>query len=295
MKMAKMSGFRVSLKGCKAIGWFIEEYGIAQVSMNVTNITQTPVHVAFEEVVAKAGARGIRVTGSEIVGLIPKKVLIEAGKFYLAKQQRSLGISEEEIIKIAVKSMGLDDLRPFDPKEKVIEYLIEDKAKKRLVDLTSAGFVSETASESPAPGGGSVSAYMGSLGAALGTMVANLSAHKPGWDDKWEFYSQWAAKGQDITAELLFLVDEDTNAFNRILEAFSMPKSTDTEKAARSEAIQTATQYATEVPLRTMKVAYSAFDLLEAMVKDGNPNSLSDVGVGALAIRSAVYGAYMNV
>ena len=284
-----------TLKGCKAIGWYIGEYGIAQVSMNVTNITQTPVHVAFEEVVAKAAARGIRVTGSEIVGLIPKKVLIDAGKFYLEKQQRSLGISEDEIIKIAVKSMGLDDLRPFDPKEKVIEYLIEDKAKKRLVDLTAAGFVAETASESPAPGGGSVSAYMGSLGAALGTMVANLSAHKPGWDDRWEYFSQWAAKGQEIVAELMFLVDEDTNAFNRILEAFSMPKSTDTEKALRTEAIQAATQYATEIPLRTMRVAYSAFDLLEAMVKDGNPNSLSDAGVGALAIRAAVYGAYMNV
>jgi len=284
-----------TLKGCKAIGWYIEEYGIAQVSMNVTNITQTPVHVAFEEVVAKASARGIRVTGSEIVGLIPKKVLIDAGKFYLARQQRSIGISESEIIKIAVKSMGLDDLKPFDPKEKVIEYLIEGDSVKRLVDLTAQGFVLEAASESPAPGGGSVAAYMGSLGAALGTMVANLSAHKPGWDDRWQYFSDWAAKGQEILTELLFLVDEDTNAFNMILEAFSHPKGTEEEKLSRSEAIQAATLYATEVPLRTMKVAFSAFDLLEAMVKDGNPNSLSDAAVGALAIRSAVYGAYMNV
>ncbi len=284
-----------TLKGCKAIGWFIEEYGIAQVSMNVTNITQTPVHIAFDEVVEKAAARGIRVTGSEIVGLIPKKVLIDAGKYYLAKQQRSAGVSEEEIIKIAVKSMGLDDLKPFDPREKVIEYLLEEGSSAKLIDLTAKGFANLTASESPAPGGGSVSAYMGALGAALGTMVANLSSHKAGWDHRWDEFSKWAEKGQSIMNEMLFLVDEDTNSFNKIMEAFGLPKDSDTEKAARSAAIQAATQYATEIPLRTMKVAYSGFDLIEEMVKEGNPNSVSDAGVGALAIRSAIYGAYMNV
>lgn len=284
-----------TLKGCKAIGWFIEEYGIAQVSMNVTNITQTPVHVAFDEVTEKAAQRGIRVTGSEIVGLIPKKVLIEAGKHYLAKQQRSAGVSEEEIIKIAVKSMGLDDLKPFDPKEKVIEYLLEEGKSARLIDLTASGFANLTASESPAPGGGSVSAYMGALGAALGTMVANLSSHKAGWDHRWKEFSDWAEKGQAIMNEMLFLVDEDTNSFNKIMEAFGLPKESEAEKAARSAAIQAATLYATEIPLRTMKVAYSAFDLIEEMVKEGNPNSVSDAGVGALAVRSAIYGAYMNV
>lgn len=284
-----------TLKGCKAIGWFIEEYGIAQVSMNVTNITQTPVHIAFDEVVKKAAVRGIRVTGSEIVGLIPKKVLIDAGKHYLAKQQRSAGVSEEEIIKIAVKSMGLDDLKPFDPREKVIEYLLEEGTTAKLIDLTAKGFANLTASESPAPGGGSVSAYMGALGAALGTMVANLSSHKAGWDHRWDEFSKWAEKGQSIMNEMLFLVDEDTNSFNKIIEAFGLPKDSDTEKAARSAAIQAATQYATEIPLRTMKVAYSGFDLIEEMVKEGNPNSVSDAGVGALAIRSAIYGAYMNV
>ena len=284
-----------TLKGCKAIGWFIEEYGIAQVSMNVTNITQTPVHIAFDEVVEKAAVRGIRVTGSEIVGLIPKKVLIDAGKHYLAKQQRSAGVSEEEIIKIAVKSMGLDDLKPFDPREKVIEYLLEEGSAAKLIDLTAKGFANLAASESPAPGGGSVSAYMGALGAALGTMVANLSSHKAGWDHRWDEFSKWAEKGQSIMNEMLFLVDEDTNSFNKIMEAFGLPKDSDTEKAARSAAIQAATQYATEIPLRTMKVAYSGFDLIEEMVKEGNPNSVSDAGVGALAIRSAIYGAYMNV
>lgn len=284
-----------TLKGCKAIGWFIEEYGIAQISMNVTNISVTPVHVAFEEVCAKAQARGLRVTGSEIVGLIPKKVLIDAGKHFLAKQQRSLGISEEEIIKIAVKSMGLDDLCPFNPREKVIEYLLEDDNKKRLIDFTCKGFAEETASESPAPGGGSISAYMGSLGAALGTMVANLSSHKPGWDDRWEFFSQWAEKGQALMKELLFLVDEDTNAFNKIMDAFGLPKSTDEEKAARTAAIQAATLYATQVPFNTMKAAYQVYDIVEAMAKEGNPNSVSDAGVGALSVRAAVQGAFLNV
>lgn len=284
-----------TLKGCKAIGWFIEEYGIAQVSMNVTDIKATPVHIAFDEVVAKAAQRGIRVTGSEIVGLIPKNVLIDAGKFYLAKQNRSAGISEDEIIKIAVKSMGLDDLKPFEPRERVIEYLIEDKSKKRLVDLTCIGFARETASESPAPGGGSVSAYMGALGAALGTMVANLSSHKAGWDENWKYFAEWAEKGHAIMEEMLYLVDEDTNSFNKILAAFGLPKETQEQKAERSAAIQEATKYATEIPLRTMQVAFSAMELAEVMVKEGNPNSVSDAGVGAIALRSAVFGAYMNV
>lgn len=286
-----------TLKACKAIGWFIEEYGIAQVSMNVTNISVTPVHVAFDEVTAKAANRGIRVTGAEIVGLIPKKVLIDAGKYYLAKQQRSCGIAEEEIIKIAVKSMGLDDLKPFNPREKVIEYLMEDSANasKKLVDFTCKGLALETASESPAPGGGSIAAYVGALGASLGTMVANLSAHKPGWDDKWKYFSGWAEKGQEIIAELLYLVDEDTAAFNKIMACFGMPKGTDQEKAARTAALQEATVYATEVPLRTMKASFRAFDIARVMAAEGNPNSVSDAGVGALCIRTAVQGAYLNV
>jgi glutamate formiminotransferase/formiminotetrahydrofolate cyclodeaminase len=284
-----------TLKGCKAIGWFIEEYGVAQVSMNVTDIASTPVHIAFDEVVNKAAARGIRVTGSEIVGLIPKRVLIEAGKYYLNKQQRSAGVSEEEIVKIAVKSMGLDDLKPFIPEERVIEYLIENKNEKRLVDLTCRAFALETASESPAPGGGSVSALMGAFGAALGTMVANLSSHKAGWDDRWRYFSDYAERGQAIMNELLYLVDEDTNSFKKIMDAFSLPKGSEAEREARDAAIQDATLYATEIPLRTMQVSYSAFDLVEEMVKEGNPNSVSDAGVGALALRSAIFGAYMNV
>lgn len=284
-----------TLKGCKAIGWYIEEYGIAQVSMNVTNITVTPVHVAFDEVCRAAQNRGIRVTGAEIVGLIPKKVLIEAGKYYLTKQQRSLGIAEDEIIKIAVKSMGLDDLKPFNPREKVIEYLMEDNSAKRLIDMTCKGFAIETASESPAPGGGSISAYMGALGAALGTMVANLSSHKPGWDADWEKFSKWAEKGQKIMSEMLHLVDEDTNAFNKIMDAFGLPKGSDAEKAARTAAIQEATLYATQVPLNTMRTAFSAFEIVEAMAQEGNPNSVSDAGVGALALWSAVQGAWLNV
>lgn len=284
-----------TLKGTKAIGWFIDAYGIAQVSMNITNINVSPVHVCFDEVCAKAAARGVRVTGAEIVGLIPKRVLIDAGKYYLAKQQRSLGISEEEIMKIAIKSMGLDDLKPFNPKEKVIEYLIEDSSEKKLVDMTCTGFANETASESPAPGGGSISAYMGALGAALGTMVANLSSHKPGWDDRWEEFSQWAEKGQAIKDELLALVDEDTNAFNKIMAALQMPKKTDADKAARMEALELASQYATQVPFKTMNVAFKAFDVVEAMAKEGNPASVSDAGVGALCCRSAVMGAYLNV
>ncbi len=286
-----------TLKGCKAIGWFIKEYGIAQVSMNVTDINATPVHIAFDEVCAKAAARGLRVTGSELVGLVPKKVLVDAGNYYLAKQQRSLGIPEEEVIKIAVKSLGLDDLKPFDPKEKVIEYLMEadNAGGDKLVGMTCTGFANETASESPAPGGGSISAYCGALGAALGTMVANLSAHKPGWDDKWEYFSNWAVKGQKIKDTLLHLVDEDTASFNKIMEAFGLPKSTEAEKAARKKAIQDATIYAAQVPYRTMETAYSAYEVVEAMVNDGNPNSITDAGVGALCIRTAVYGAYLNV
>ncbi len=283
-----------TLKGTKAIGWFIKEYGIAQVSMNITDMYTTPLHVAFEEVCAKAAARGVRVTGTEIVGLVPKKVLIDAGKYFLAKQNRSAGIAESEIIKIAVKSLGLDDLAPFKPEEKVIEYLIEDKSPK-LVDMTCNGFAEETASESPAPGGGSVSAYMGALGAALGTMVANLSAHKPGWDDRWEFFAKYAEEGHAIMEELIHLVDEDTAAFNEIMAVFGMPKSTPEEKAARAAAMEKATLYATEVPLRTMRCAYRAFPVLQAMVESGNPNSVSDAGVGALAVRAAVLGAMLNV
>ena len=284
-----------TLKCTKAIGWFIEEYGIAQVSMNITNISVTPVHVAFEEVCAKAAARGVRVSGCEIVGLIPKKVLIDAGNYYLAKQQRSLGVSEDEIIKIAVKSMGLDDLKPFNPKEKVIEYFLEDNTAKRLVDMTCTAFANETASESPAPGGGSISAYMGALAASLATMVANLSSHKAGWDDRWEEFSNWAVKGQRIKDELLHLVDEDTNAFNKIMDAFGLPKKTDDEKKARTAAIQEATKYATQIPFRTMQKAFEAFEVINAMVEIGNPNSITDAGVGALCARSAVIGAGLNV
>ncbi len=285
-----------TLKATKAIGWFIEEYGIAQVSMNITNISTTPLHVAFDEVCRKADARGVRVTGTEIVGLVPKRALVEAGKYFLRKQHRSVGISEQEIVRIAIKSMGLDDLKPFHPEEKVIEYLLEaDERRKRLVDMTCTGFAEETASESPAPGGGSISAYMGALGAALGTMVANLSSHKAGWDDRWEEFSDWAEQGQALLTELLHLVDEDTDAFNRIMNVFAMPKSTDEEKAARSAALQEATLYATQVPLRTMRTAVRIFDIVRAMAAEGNPNSVSDAGVGALAARSAVLGARLNV
>lgn len=285
-----------TLKATKAIGWFIEEYGIAQVSMNITNISTTPLHVAFDEVCRKADARGVRVTGTEIVGLVPKRALVEAGKYFLRKQHRSVGISEQEIVRIAIKSMGLDDLKPFHPEEKVIEYLLEaDERRKRLVDMTCTGFAEETASESPAPGGGSISAYMGALGAALGTMVANLSSHKAGWDDRWEEFSDWAEQGQAVMTELLHLVDEDTDAFNRIMNVFAMPKSTDEEKAARSAALQEATLYATQVPLRTMRTAVRVFDIVRAMAAEGNPNSVSDAGVGALAARSAVLGARLNV
>lgn len=284
-----------TLKGTKAIGWYIEEYGIAQVSMNITDIALTPLHIAFDEVSRAANERGIRVTGTEIVGLVPKRTLIEAGKYFLRKQHRSVGIAESEIIRIAVKSMGLDELKPFVPEEKIIEYMLEDKASKRLVDMTCTDFALETASESPAPGGGSISAYMGALAAALGTMVANLSSHKAGWDERWEEFSDYAERGQELVNRLLALVDEDTEAFNRIMAVFAMPKTTAEEKAARSAALQSATLYATEVPLKTMKAAYECFEIVKAMAETGNPNSVSDAGVGALAARSAVLGAELNV
>lgn len=288
-----------TLKGCKAIGWFIEEYGIAQVSMNITDMNVTPLHVAFEEVCRAAAARGLRVTGTEIVGLVPKRVLVDAGKFYLEKQQRSLGVPEEELIKIAVKSLGLNDLKPFNPKEKVIEYLMTDEEvqarKERLVRMSVKGFARETASESAAPGGGSVSAYMGALAAALGTMVANLSAHKRGWDDRWKEFSDWAERGQDVMERLLRLVDEDTEAFAKIMDVFSMPKGTDEEKAARAEAMEKATLYASRVPLKTMQTAMEAMPVALAMARIGNPASASDAGVGAIAALAAVRGAHLNV
>ena len=284
-----------TLKGCKAIGWYIEEYGIAQVSMNITDIDAAPLHVAFEEVSRAAAARGLRVTGTEIVGLVPKRVLLEAGRFYLARQQRSLGISEEEIVKIAVKSMSLDDLRPVEPREKVLEYLMGDGKAGPLASMSVAGFARETASESPAPGGGSVSAAMGAFGAALATMVANLSAHKRGWDDRWEEFSAVAEKGQAVLDELLALIDEDTAAFNRIMDALGMPKGNDAEKAARNAAIQDATLYAASVPLKTMEAALKALPLALEMALKGNPASASDAGVAALAAHAAIRGAHLNV
>ncbi len=285
-----------TLKGTKAIGWFIEEYGIAQVSMNITNLTETPLHVAFDEVCEKAAARGVRVTGMEIVGLVPKKAIIDAGEHYLRKQSRSLGVTEAEKVKIAIRSLGLSDLKPWDPKEKIIEYVLAaDEKKASLVDLTCRGFADETASESPAPGGGSISAYLGALGAALAAMVANLSSHKAGWDNRWEEFSAWAVKGQQIKDDLLYLVDEDTNSFNRVMDAFGLPKGSDDERAARTAAIQEATKYATEVPFSTMQRAFDSFEVIRAMVEHGNPNSVTDAGVGALCARSAVIGAYLNV
>ena len=284
-----------TLKSVKAIGWFIEEYGVAQISMNLTNVNITPIHIAFDEVCKKANERGVRVTGSELVGLIPLKSLLDAGRYFLEKQQRSVGVSEKELIHIAVKSLGLDELSEFIPEKKIIEYLLNEEKQDKLINLSLQEFANETASESPAPGGGSIAAYMGSLGISLATMVANLSAHKKGWDMRWEEFSAWAEKGQKIKDELLYLVDEDTNAFNKIMEAFSLPKSSEQEVKFRSEAIQNATKYATEVPLKTMILAYSSFPIIKAMAEIGNPNSISDAGVGALCARSAVIGAYMNV
>ena len=284
-----------SLKSVKGIGWYIEEYGVAQLSLNLTNINITSVHKAFDEASERARARGVRVTGSEVVGFMPKRVLIEAADHYLTKQERSLGISESEKIKIAVKSLGLDDLAPFNPEEKIIEYMIDDASSKKLVDMSLTAFAEETSSESMAPGGGSISAYAGALGASLATMVANLSAHKRGWDDRWEEFSEWAVQGMTIQEKLIALVDEDTIAFNKIMEAFGLPKGTDTEKEARKEAIQEATKYAIEIPLEVARTAYDGLLFCKSMAEVGNPNSVTDAGVGALCSRSAVLGAIMNV
>jgi len=284
-----------SLKHVKAIGWFIEEYGIAQISINLTNINITPVHIAFDEVCRKADARGIRVTGSELVGLIPLKAMLDAGKYFLRKQKRSVGVSEKELIRIGVVSMGLDELAPFKPEEKIIEYMLQDKNDSRLVSMPLNDFADETASESPAPGGGSIAAYVGSLGVSLATMVANLSSHKKGWDDRWEEFSNWAEKGQQFKDELLRLVDADTKAFNGIMHAMSLPKGSDEEKATRKQAMNEATKVAIEVPFRVMKLSYDSMEVIKAMAEVGNPNSVSDAGVGALCARSAVIGAFMNV
>ena len=284
-----------TLKAVKAIGWYIEEYGIAQISMNLTNINITPLNVAFDEVCKKANERGIRVTGSEIVGLIPLKAMLDAGKYFLEKQQRSTGVSEKELIKIAVKSMGLDELSPFNPNERIIEYLLNDQNSGRLINMSLSDFADETASESPAPGGGSISAYVGALGVSLGTMVANLSSHKKGWDAQWQFYSDWALKGQAIKKEMLKMVDEDTNAFNKIMLAFGLPKGNDEEKKVRSEAIQSATKLAIITPYKVMQLALESMELMKVMVEQGNPNSVTDAAVGALCARTAVIGAFMNV
>jgi len=281
-------------KGVKGIGWYIDEYGIAQVSYNITDINKAPVHLVFDESVKAADKRGVRVTGSEIIGLVPKKVLLDAADYFLEKQQRSLGISEKEKIKIAIKSLGLDDLKPFNPKEKIIEYLLTDTQAK-LIDLNLSDFADLTASEAPAPGGGSIAAYAGTLGVGLATMVANLSSHKRGWDDRWKFFSDWAEKGENYKQNLLQLVDEDTKAFNKIMDAFRLPKNTDAEKKQRQEAIEKATLYATEVPLTVMKTAYQSLEVMEEMAKEGLPASISDVAVGALSARTAVHGAYYNV
>lgn len=284
-----------TLKSVKAIGWYIEEYGIAQISMNLTNISITPVHIAFDEVCRKADARGVRVTGAELVGLIPLKAILDAGIFFLEKQQRSAGVSDSELIKIAVKSMGLNDIHPFIPEEKIIEYVMAEKGKRKLVDMSLRSFVDETASESPAPGGGSISAYLGAVGVALGTMVANLSSHKKGWDERWKEFSGWAVRGKEIQNRLLELVDEDTEAFNRIMDAFGLPKKTEEEKQLRKKAVQEATKDAIMIPLKVMETASSGFPLIREMVEKGNPNSVTDAGVGALAIRSCIRGAFLNV
>jgi len=283
------------LKGVKGIGWYIEEYGIAQLSFNITDITVVSIHQVFELACERAAIRGIRVTGSELIGVIPLKAMLDAGKYFLHKQKRSTGISDEEIIKIAIKSLGLDELAPFDPKKKIIEYLMEDSSEKKLIDLTVKQFTQETASESAAPGGGSVSASMGAMGAALGTMVANLSAHKRGWDERWEEFSGWADKGKTCQDELLRLIDLDTQAFNGIMDAFGLPQKNEDDKQKRKEAIQLATRHAMEIPFRVMQVSYESLEVLMAMAKNGNPNSVSDAGVGALAARSAVLGAALNV
>ena len=284
-----------SLKSVKAIGWYIQEYGVCQISMNLTNINITPIHIAFDEVVKKASERGIRVTGSELIGLIPLKGMLDAGKYFLNKQKRSVGVSESELIKIAVKSMGLDELAPFNPNERIIEYVLKNKADSKLINMNLATFADETASESPAPGGGSISAYVGSLGVSLATMVANLSSHKKGWDNRWQEFSIWAEKGQSLKDQLINLVDADTKAFNDIMSAFNLPKSTDEEKKKRTQCIQEATKYAIEVPFKVMQLSFESLDLIKTMAIEGNPNSVSDAGVGALCARSAVMGAFMNV
>ncbi len=284
-----------SLKSVKAIGWFIEEYGVAQISMNLTNIGVTPLHIAFDEVCKKADARGIRVTGSELVGLVPLQSMIDAGKYFLEKQQRSTGVSEKELVRIAIKSMGLDELSPFNPEERIIEYLLKDKSDSKLINTTLTDFADETASESPAPGGGSISAYVGALGISLATMVANLSSHKKGWDERWSEFSDWADKGQHYKNELMKLVDADTKAFNRIMAAMSLSKSNEEEKKVRKQAIQEATKFAIEVPFKVMQLSYESMYVIKAMAETGNPNSVSDAGVGALCARSAVMGAFMNV
>ena len=284
-----------SLKKVRAIGWFIKEYGIAQISINLTDITVTPMHVAFDEVCERARERGLRVTGSELVGVIPLKAMLDAGKYFLRKQNRSTGISDDEIIKIAVKSLGLDDLAPFHPRKKIIEYLMEENSGDRLIDLTVSGFVDETASESPAPGGGSVSALVGAFGASLGSMVANLSSHKRGWDDRWEEFSDWAEKGKYFHQELLRCVDEDTHAFNRLMEAMGMPKASEQEREERQKSIVMATKNAINVPFRVMQLAKESMEVLKAMAETGNPNSVSDAGVGALCAMTAVEGAWLNV
>jgi glutamate formiminotransferase/formiminotetrahydrofolate cyclodeaminase len=284
-----------TLKAVKAIGWYIEEYGIAQISMNLTNIRVTPVHIAFDEVCRAAAERGIRVTGSELVGLIPLQAMLDAGRYFLEKQQRSTGVSEKELIRIAILSMGLDELGPFKPEERIIEYQLREANADKLVRMSLTDFADETASESPAPGGGSIAAYVGALGAALGTMVANLSSHKKGWDDRWAVFSDWADKGQRHKDELLRLVDADTRAFNAIMAAFAMPKSNEAEKTLRQQAIQEATRMAIEVPFRVMEVAFASLEVIGAMAAAGNPNSVSDAGVGALCARAAVLGAFLNV
>jgi glutamate formiminotransferase/formiminotetrahydrofolate cyclodeaminase len=283
-----------SLKGVKAIGWYIEEYGVAQVSINITKFRETPLHIVFEECYNSAYRRGQRVTGSELVGLVPLSAMLEAGRYFLKKQRLSAGVSDEELIHIAVKSMGLDELAPFHPKERIIEYQLDEGGKK-LIDMDLVAFANETASESPAPGGGSISAYVGALGVSLGAMVANLSAGKKGWEDRWEEFSNWAEKGQVYKKRMLQLVDEDTAAFNLIMEAFKLPKGTDEEKAARKAAIQAATKKAIEVPFEAMETAYKSMEVMKAMVDHGNPNSITDTGVGALCARTAVIGAHMNV
>jgi glutamate formiminotransferase/formiminotetrahydrofolate cyclodeaminase len=282
-------------KAVKGIGWFIAEYGVAQVSMNLVDIDVTPIHIAFDECVKSAFHRGMRVTGSELIGLIPLQSMLDAGKYFLKKQERSTGVSENELIRIAIKSMGLDELTPFVPQKRIIEYMLTDSSTSPLINMKLDQFADETASESPAPGGGSIAAYVGALGISLGTMVANLSSHKKGWDDRWKEFSDWAEKGQNIKSQLLKLVDEDTKAFNKIMDSFSLPKATDEEKKSRKKAIQDATKYAIEVPYKVMQLSHDSFEVIKAMAETGNPNSASDAGVGALCARAAVYGAYLNV